>query len=253
MATDYPKFLYDSRFNDATPAASTTATGYDVANLIDYRSYTWWKPTAMPATVTVDCGAAKSADYAIIWSHNLGTLGLTVEVRGSTDNFAASDVLVATNTPSDDKPLLLQFSSASYRYWRLQFTGPASPTIAIALLGAVLDIPTTLQSGFDPLGRSIIEQYNRSVDGHPLGKVIEFEEWRQTLTFQLLNWAWLRSTFAPAWAAHLRSEPFLFAWDPTNHPTEIFHVVTGGNYAAPHQPGSLANLSVPLVGLALAA
>lgn len=253
MATDYPKILYESRLNDATPAASTTAAGFNVANLTDYRSYTWWKPTAIPATVTVDCGSALAADYCAIWGHDLNTTGCTVEVRGSTDNFAASDVLVATSTPTSDKPLLVFFSSVSYRYWRLTFTTGTPPTIAIALVGALLDIPAGVRGGFDPVGRNTVEQYNRSVDGHALGKVIEFEAWRQTVSFELLSWAWIRSTWQAAWAAHIRSEPFLFAWDPTNHATEVFHCVVRDGFNTPHQPGSLTNLSFELNGLALEA
>ena len=203
--------------------------------------------------MTVDCGSAAAADYAAIWGHDLYTTGCTVEVRGSTDNFSASDVLVATSTPTSDKPLLIQFSAVSYRYWRLKFTTGSVPTIAIALLGAVLDIPAGVREGFDPLGRDVVEQYNRSVAGHPLGKVIEFEDWSQTVTFELLSWSWIRSTWMAAWDAHLRSEPFLFAWDPTNHPTEIFHAVIREKYDAPHRAGSLVNLSVPLSGIALGA
>lgn len=246
-------FLYDSRFSDGAPAASSTAAGYDVANLTDLRSFTFWKANGMPATVTSDCGSAKAADYAIVWGHNLGTLGLTVEVRASTDNFSASDVLVASNTPSDDKPILVTFASASYRYWRLKFTGPASPTIAIAFPGAALDVPAGVMSGFDPIGRKVVEQYNRSIDGHALGKVINFEQWQQSPTFELLSWSWLRSYWVPAWAAHLRSEPFLFAWDSTNYPKEVFHCVADGQFSAPHRPGALCNLTVPLRGLALEA
>lgn len=256
MATDYPKILYESRFNDATPAASTTAAGFNVANLTDYRSYTWWKPTAIPATVTVDCGSAQSADYCAIWGHDLASTGCSVQVRGSTDNFSASDVLVAeSDTPAvtSDKPLLITFTSASYRYWRLTFASGTVPTIAIALLGELLDIPAGVRSGLDPIGRKVVEQFNQSVEGHALGKVLEYEAWKQTVTFELLSWAWIRSTWQAAWAAHIRSEPFLFAWDPTNHPLEIFHCVTRDGFSTPHRSGSLADLSFELNALALEA
>src|SRR3954464_7747325 len=100
-----PKFLYDNRFNDAVPVASTTAAGdFNVLNLLDFRPYTWWKPTALPATVTIDSGSAKAADFAMIYGHDLFTQGATLEIRKSTDNFAANDVLVATKTPTSNDP-----------------------------------------------------------------------------------------------------------------------------------------------------
>jgi len=253
MATDYPKFLYESRLNDAVPVAGTTAAGFDVLNLRDSRSFTWWQPTAMPATVTVDCGSAKAADYLAIHGHDLNTTGCTVEVRGSSDNFGAVDILVHSVTPASDKPVLVFFTSVAYRYWRLTFTTGTVPTVAIAMLGQLLDIPAGVQSGFDPIGRKVIEQSNRSVEGHALGKVIQFEEWEQSVTFELLAWAWVRATWLPAWAAHLRGLPFLFSWDPTGHPTEVFHVETDGQFSTPHRAGGFVDLTVPLVGLALPA
>ena len=252
MATDYPKFLYDNRLNDATAVASTTASG-NVLNLSDYRSYSFWTPSAIPATVTVDCGAAASADYALIAHHNLFTQGCTIQIRASTDNFSASDVLIASSTPTDDKPVLLQFNSASYRYWRLSITAGSAPTIGACLIGEVLDIPASIASGFDPIGRTVKGQYNKTVEGHPIGRLIEFEEWAQSLTFQLITWAWLRDTFDNAWDAHLKSEPFYFAWNPTNYPKEVHHVTIEGKFSSPHLAGALANLTLAMRGLSLAA
>jgi len=95
--SDYPKILHDNRLDDAAPVASTTAEDYDVLNLRDWRPYTWWKPTALPATVTVDCGMARAADYAYINGHNLVSSHAAIEVRGSSDNFVTSDVRIAAS------------------------------------------------------------------------------------------------------------------------------------------------------------
>src|SRR3990172_3347449 len=168
MADNQPAILHDNNLDDDTPGASPTASGFSVLNLRDWRPYTWWKPTVIPATVTVDCGSAQAADYALLWGHDLFTAGCTVEVRGSTDNFAASNVLVATSTPTSDDPLLIQFTSVSYRYWRLTFTTGTAPSIAIAAIGAKLMVPGWFEDGFDPRGRTAKGQFNRSVDGHPL-------------------------------------------------------------------------------------
>jgi len=98
MATAKPKFLHDNRLDDGTPVASSTAAGnFNVLNLRDWRPFTWWKPTALPATVDEDSGVARAADYALIYGHDLHDAQVAVEIRGSTDNFAASDVLLATS------------------------------------------------------------------------------------------------------------------------------------------------------------
>jgi hypothetical protein len=243
-----PLALYDSRLNDAAPVASSTATGFDVLNLRDYRPYTWWKPSAIPATVTVDCGASVAADYLAVYAHELGSTGCTIEVRKSSDNFAANDVLVATYTPTDDKPIVVLFTSTSSRYWRLRITTGTAPQMAIALLGRRLEFTEGLDDGFDPLGRETRAQYNVSVKGQPLGKVINYEEWSETIQIPLVTWSWLRDTFLPAWEAHLRSEPWLFSWNPDSYPKETWLVAATGGFKGPHRPGSYADLSIPVSG-----
>ena len=250
MAVASPKLCYDNRLSDATPVASTTAAGYDVLNLRDWRPYTWWQPTAIPATVTVDCGSAKTCDYAALYAHDCASRGNAVEVRGSTDNFSASDVLVASSTPSTDAPLILTFGAVAYRYWRLRFTAGTPPTIAIAAIGAALTLPILLSVGFDPIGRTVQGQLNRSEAGHPLGQVIAFEAWEQEVSLLGVTWAWLRATWVPAWVAHLRSTPFLFAWDATDHPAETRLVSAGEHFTGPHRSGQLADLIFTLSGVA---
>lgn len=247
----FPLILYENRFADATPVASSTAAGsYNVLNLRDWRAYTWWKPSAMPATVTVDCGSAKDADYAVVYGHDLGTKGATLEIRASTDNFGASDLLIASKTPTDDKPFLLQWASASYRYWRTKLTGASAPSLAIAAVGAALQLPRRLTRGFDPIGRVLKGQANRSEGGHPLGRVIEFEEWAERVHVRNVTWSWLRSTWQAAWDAHLRASPHVFAWDPTDHGGELYLVSIKDQFKTPHQVGEFADIEYDIIGRA---
>lgn len=250
MATAFPKFFYDNVLNDGTPVASTTAAGnFSVLNLRDWRPYTWWKPTALPATVTVDCGVSVSADYFAVYGHDLFTGGCTIEVRRSTDNFAASNVLVSSKTPANNDPFAQEFTSVSSRYWRLNITGTTAPSIAIAAIGAGLTMPRRLNAGLDVLGRQVVGATNKSEKGHPLGKVITFEEWRKTLSWTGLTWSWLRSTWIPAWESHLRGSPYLFAWDITDNPGEIWLVQSGEQFAAPQTIGSYAELAFDVMGV----
>jgi hypothetical protein len=250
VARSYPRFLYDNRLLDAAPAASTTATDYDVDNLTDMRPYSFWQPTALPATITVDCASAVAADFAAIAGHDLYTRRCTVEVRGSTDNFSASDVLIIKRTPSSDEPFILPFDSVSYRYWRIKITGADIPTLAIALIGVALPLPRQHQIGFDPTARSAKSQTNRSVSGYPLGKVTAYEEWAQQISIDVVTWAWIRDTWVPAWKEWLRDEPFLYAWDSTDHPREVYLVQAGSDFKTPTVSGNYAGLEFTLVGVA---
>lgn len=242
-----PHIFYDNRLADATVVASSTASGYAAANVADWRAYSWWKPAALPATLTVDCTAPRAADYALVYGHDLYTQGCTVEVRGSTDNFAASDVLVATSTPTSNDPLLLLFASASYRYWRVRITGAgAAPALAIAAIGARLELPSWLPQPFDPVGRQIMGQSNRNERGQALGRVIEFESWKEQIKLERVTWSWLRSTWLPAWRAHLRSTPFVFGWEVDLYPTDLKLVTAGDKFDTPHYSGSTCDLTLDL-------
>ena len=243
-----PRIYYDSRFEDGALAASTTAAGYAADNVRDWRPYTWWKPTALPATLTVDCGSATAADYALVYGHDLATQGTTLEVRGSTDNFSASNVLVASVTPTTDAPILLHFTAVSYRYWRLRITGSTMPSLAIAAIGSRMELPGYLGLDFDPTTRRVVAQSNRNADGQPLGKIIEYTEQRRRLTLRRVTWAWLRNTFLPAWRTHLRSAPFVFAWNVAYDASNVTLVVAGDDLATPHQPGQFAEVSFDIVG-----
>lgn len=238
-----PHIFYDNRLGDAAVVASSTASGFAVANVADWRPYTWWKPTVLPATLTVDCGSAKAADYALVYGHDLYSKGCTLEVRGSTDNFGASNVLVATVTPTSDEPLLALFNSASYRYWRLRITGGSVPTLAIAAIGARLELPTWLNQPFDPVGRQIMGQSNRSERGQALGRVVQFESWREQIKLERVSWSWVRSTWLAAWRAHLRSTPFVFGWEVDLYPTDLKLVTAGDKFDTPHFSGSTCDLT----------
>lgn len=245
-----PRILYENRLNDGTPVASSTASG-NVLNLRDFRNYTWWAPASLPATVTVDCGSAKAADYVLVYGHTLGTNGNTFELHGSTDNFAASDVTVATKTPTDDNPFAVFFNSTSYRYWRYRISGGTAPQLAIASHGARLEFPFPPDDGFDPVARAVIGQTNRSEQGNPLGTVVYFEEWRQKLTFSNIGNSFVRNSWIPAWKAWLRSAPFVLAWDADNYPSDLQYAQASGAFDDPHHWGALSDLSFEIFGVIL--
>jgi hypothetical protein len=245
----FPTILHDSRLADGVLTASGTAAGYDVSFLTDFRPYTWWKPDALPATADMIGAAAGSADYALIYGHDLGTQGATVEIRGSDDGFAADDNLIASVSPGNDDPILLQFNTATYDDWRLRITGPSVPAIAIAAIGMKLTFTRRLQKGFDPIGRKVSGQTTRSVKGQPLGAVYDYEEWSESVHFRNLTMTWVRGTWKSAFDSHLKNLPFVFAWDPDDHADEIYLVQPLTSYKTPHQGGEFADLQFQLSGV----
>lgn len=239
-----PLILYESRFKDAVPVASSTAAGdYNVLNLRDWRNFTWWKPAAIPATVTVNSGSAKAADYFFVY----GGAG-TYEAHHSNDNFVANDVTAGTIVLTKTGLGLVTFASISRQYWRMKLPSGAAPAVAIAAIGAKLEFPRRLLQPFDPLAHTARGQVNDSEEGNPLGAVDAYDEWSQDIQLGKIDAGWVRNSFRPAWLAHLKNEPFAFAWDPVDHITELYHCKPMRAYSAPTGPGNFVNFSATLRG-----
>jgi len=92
---------------------------------------------------------------------------------------------------------------------------------------------------------------NISEQGLPLGKSVLFEQWSQAINLGFVTNTWLRATFLPAWKAHLRGNPFLFAFDNTTYPTEIYLVESDGNLNTPTVAPDYSGLSFSVKGVAL--
>lgn len=124
------------------------------------------------------------------------------------------------------------------------------PSMAIAMIGAAMELPTGLESTFDPVGRKLDGRKIANNNGQPLGSLVDYSRWEQTVTLRAVSWSWVRSTWLPAFEAALQSDPFVFSWDPGNYPDECRMVTTDGDFATPHRSGSICDLTVNLRGVA---
>ena len=223
-----PLILYDNRLNDGTPVATTTDTGYDVLNLKDLRSYTFWQAanTTTPCYITVDCGSAKSADCLGIFKHNFNTIGASISVECSSDNFASdTTVALAAFAPATDKAILKTFTTVSKRYWRLKINGTlsAKPYMAILMLGSKLELSHEPDTPFQLIDEGVESETSKSNAGHILGSVIFYHPIEIICKISWLARTWVTDTFKPFWDNHgSLMKPFFFAWDLTNYSTYIY-------------------------------
>lgn len=225
MPIEKPYILYDNRLDDGTPTATTTASGYSVLNLSDWRSYTYWKAGSTATQyITVDAGSAKAADSLAIISHDLFTRGASISVECSSDNFGADiTVALAAFAPTSDKAIFKTFTSISKRYWRLKITGlTAACFMGILVIGARLTFNRYLTEEFDPIGEEPVGESLESVQGQPLGSVVSFVKNNSKISLRIISDSWFTNTFKPAWDNHIsKFKPFFFVWNFTNFPTDI--------------------------------
>jgi len=224
----YPLILYDNRFLDAVPTATNTDTGYNVNNVTDLRPFTFWQEASVGTRyITVDCGSAKAADTLAICGHNLYTANATVSLEYSTDNFAANtEEAVAGFVPTSDKALVKTFASVTKQYWRLKIvTAATKAKIAVLCVGARLDFTRYPSGNFDPCPEKLNAIAARSKAGYMIGATLKNIGIAISVNFKSLTTTFIENTFRPAWTAHLSlCKPFFWAWDITNHATEVYFV-----------------------------
>lgn len=254
MPNERPHILYDNRLEDGTPTATSTASGFPVYNVTDWRRYTYWKPVGVGTQyITVDCGTAKAADALAIVSHDLKTRGATVSVEASSDAFAA-DVTgaLAPFAVASDKPVYKVFASVTKRYWRLKIDGlTAACFIGIVVIGARLTFNRYPVEGFDPLAEEPVAEDALSTTGQLLGVVNRHVQRKIRAEFQHVNGAWFTDTFKPAWDAHLsKHKPFVWVWDPTGSPDDVslVFITPGFQLSAPFR-GVTRSFTLEMAGV----
>lgn len=140
------RLLADRYARTATITASSTLAGSSVANLVDDRLLTSWSANASGAqTLTIDSGAAVSADSLALLHTNLLTAGATIKVETSPDNSNWTEVVTAI-AATLDAATLLSWIASSVRYRRVTLTtASVKATIGTLCLGTALELPRPLR------------------------------------------------------------------------------------------------------------
>lgn len=123
----------------ASATASSTASGYDPANAVTLdRSSLWVAGGTSSVTLTFDCGATVSNVSGFGIANHNGSAWSTITIRGSTDNFAASDVSLKTisGIVSGQDYYAEVTPTSAYRYFRLAISSATSaPQVGIFYVG----------------------------------------------------------------------------------------------------------------------
>lgn len=231
-----PIILYESRFMDGTPIASSTRTGFSVLNINDYRKYTLHKFDASGINnYTINCSTSKSADTIGIVGHNWGTITSTVNIKVSADGTAWTTK--HSFSPSDDHALIQVFTSTAAQWWRVEVECSTASTVTaeagVILLGSKFTFEKGMPygSGYDPRPESINAEQTYSKAGNLLGSIINYHSIELNAQFEYLSDTWIRNTFLPVWSTHLKQlKPFFWAWDITNYTTDVFYCVLPSDF-----------------------
>jgi hypothetical protein len=240
------------RNSGITITASTEATGYEKENIYDWLTFDYWKPTAVPAYLTVDFGSAVAVDYFGLAAHDLADNSADIVLQYSTDDFSAdiNDAFTAV-TPSDNAPILKTFTSVSKRYWRIKLTGGIS-SLGVAAFGARLDVDTVLPVGYRPMtqGQSNRILTSESDGGQFLGRSVLSQAIKGAIQLDYLTKSWVRTNW-PTLRDHIEQYPFFYLGEPDNYPDEVQLVWLDGKLDPPrYSHPTLMSVKIPVKGQA---
>ncbi len=220
---NYSRIGYQNITEGKTPTASSSATGYPAVAATYPTTFEYWKPTAVPATWTIDNGVAVPCDYfGLVGDFN----GAAIDVQSSFDGI--SFVTRATGTPTDRVAMFL-FTPITARYWRIRVRN-AIASIAVVYIGTALAMQRRLYQGHSPLTLSRVTDttQNMSETGQYLGRSITRKGLKTNCEYQHLKADWYRANFDPFVEA-ARTAPFFYAWRPLSYPNELGFVWTTGD------------------------
>jgi hypothetical protein len=223
-----PLIGYQSIVTSTNVTASTQAAGFPASSVANPLTAERWKPTALPATLTIDAGAAVDVDYFGMASHTFATNGCVITISYSTDGITYTDISDAS--PGDGKPLLFVFNEITARYWRVTITGDAVPSLGVLYIGQLLECQRGIYGGHTPvtMGRKTRVIRNKTEGGQFAGISIITEGVQTSIELKHLTADWYRENFEPFVIA-ARGKPFFFAWRANDYPYEVGYVWTTGD------------------------
>lgn len=223
----FPFVCYNNiiRIVGAGGSIPTPATGYDSADIYDFKPHTFWKSNVLtsPQDFIMDLGgAAQGADYIALINHNMAD-SPNYDVTVYADTFTPpTTVRVAAYTPASNVIDLTLFTSpGSFRYWMVRLTNSAAPWTSAPFIGELmLGLRTTfteyLSPTVDPYFTDVEVIGSRSIGGNYLGATERGKRHRGVIEFGPAGIA--RSEFTntlnPFIETHAqRRRPFLFVVD----------------------------------------
>lgn len=210
-----PTILWNNLLLGKTLAASTEAVDYPKENIRTENTVKAWRPTALPATISVDLGSSTAVDSFAIVGHDCGTKGNTILLQSSPDN--SSWTTRCTVIPTDNTTILGLFTSFSDRYWRLEISGGTVPTLSVWTLSQRFNMPAGVKPPYTPmwLAQDIDLLTGMTMGGQFLGNRVLRKGGRTTISLVALETGFVETTLIP-FREHFNSgKAFVFASSPS--------------------------------------
>lgn len=148
---DRPAFLYCLHDSGASVTATDSQAGRDPNDVLYATEDTYWKPLNVTGTKALVVDRNVTTFFNTISILGIALSGVTVEVRGSTDNFSSSNVaLLTVDIESEINASWFRLPGNEYQYIKLNFSGFDSDLAVSFVCFAELRKLPYLESDYDP-------------------------------------------------------------------------------------------------------
>jgi hypothetical protein len=219
-----PTILWDNLLLNKTLTASTEAVDYPKENIRTENTNKSWRPTALPATLSVDLTASTAVDSFAIVGHNCGTKGNTILLQSSPDNSVWTTR--ATVVPTDDTTILGLFTSFSARYWRISISGGTVPTIAVWMLSQRFNMPAGVKPPYTPLwlAQDFDLLTGMTMGGQFLGNRVLRKGGRTAISLVALDTNFVETSLVLFRQHYNSGKAFVFASSPSTFTKDVGYV-----------------------------
>lgn len=207
----------------ATLTASSERAGFVAASAFDWRSTTYWSPTAGAGThtLTMTFAEAVAADYFAAYRHNLETCEATIVLQYSTDAGSTwSDAFTAVS-PTDNECVIKTFTQQAATHWKVVVvTANASECfLGVVAFGRRLTTYRGMPPGFVVPRHARKNQIlnSQTEGGQWAGRSIIARGARTEIEMQHVDRAWVRTYWEP-FLLHAELRPFFFSWNHSDYP-----------------------------------
>ena len=230
---DYPlnhaRILYDNLATESNTTVSSQEAGFPASALANPATYEFWKPSALPAKITVDLGSAISVDCVAFGAHSFNFHPVNIDIEYSFDNSTWTAVSAGTVVAGTAAPVMVLFDKVDARYWRACISGTDAPQIGVFFLGKCLQMQRPFYGGHTPINYGRVTEYvgNMSEGGQILGTSIVRRGTQTSFAWQHLKRDWVDANFNPFIKSVRGGQPFFIAWNPLQHPQDVGYVFVG--------------------------
>lgn len=230
-----------------TLTASTEAAGFPASAAQNELTYSYWKPTALPATWALDAGAGVDVDYFGIAAHTLGTDQATIYAEYWN---GSAWIEIDSVLPGDDRPIMFIFATITASQFRIRLTGTTAPRIGVIYIGKLLEMQRPITDSHSPINLSPVTETRGTISetGQWLGRSVVRKGSATSWRWNFLNNDWYRANFQP-FADSAPTKPFFIAWNPDFAPGDVGYVwLREGEDIRPSYQGIADYLSVGFNG-----